>query len=118
MQGSWAAQLLCSKCKVAPIKTITIPRLELCAIELGSKLLAKIKSISMLANAPVFVWTDSEIALYWIRKSSGELKTFVANRVSRILKSIVAEQSRHVRSEENPADLLSRGIKAENLINN
>lgn len=115
--GQWSARLLSGRSKVAPIKVVTIP-LELCAIELGSKLLTRIKEIATFANAPVFLWTDSEIALYWIRKPTGELKTFVAKRVSRILQTITIEQSRHIRSEMNPADLLSRGVKTENLIDN
>lgn len=97
--GNWSAKLLCSKSRVSPIKIVTIPRLELSAIELGCKMLQKIKDIPMLTKAEIFVWTDSEIALYWMRKPINELKTFVANRVNRILNIITSEQSRHVRSE-------------------
>lgn len=100
---------------MAPIKIVTIPRLELCAMELGCKMLTKIREMPMLAEVPVFLWTDSEIALYWIRKPPSELKTFVANRVNRILQSITIDQSRHIASRENPADLLSRGVKVETL---
>lgn len=116
--GSWSAKLLCSKSRVAPIKIVTIPRLELSAIELGCSMLVRIKEIPMLANVGIFVWSDAEIALRWIRKPVNELKTFVANRVTRILEAITIEQSRHVRTEHNPADLLSRGVRAETLISN
>lgn len=116
--GQWSAKLLCSKSRVAPIKVVTIPRLELCAVELGCNLLCKIRAIPMLKDAAVFLWTDSEIVLHWMRKPTHELKMFVANRVSRIRQAVTIEQSRHVRSEQNPADLLSRGVKADALIEN
>lgn len=112
----WKAMLLCSKSKVAPLKTVTVPRLELCAVELGSKLLSRIRAIETFAAAPAFIWTDSEIALYWLRKQPNELKTFVANRVAKVLQVVRPEQSRHIRSEENPADLVSRGVSADSLI--
>lgn len=55
--------------------------------------------------------------LYWLRKPINELKTFVTNRVNRILKVVKSDQSRHVRTEQNPADLLTRGVRTETLIN-
>lgn len=116
VDGVWSATLLCSKAKVAPIKIVTVPRLELCAIELGSKLTQKIRLIEALKDAPVFLWTDSEIVLHWLRKSYNELKTYVASRVSRILQVIKVDDSYHVRTNENPADLLSRGVYTQALI--
>lgn len=72
----------------------------------------------MLTNASIHVWTDSEIALHWLRKPIDNLKVFVANRVTRILDVASVDQFRHICSEENPADLISRGISAENLLSN
>lgn len=114
----WKSELLCSKSRVAPIKLITIPRLELCAVSLGCKLLSQVKRISMLQGVPVFLWTDSEIVLHWIRKPMGQLKLFVANRVSKILETIEIRDLRHIRSGENPADLISRGIGTKTIIKN
>lgn len=102
---------------MAPLKELTIPRLELCAVELGSKLLPKIKLMQIFHKSQSFMRTDSEIVLYWLRKASNELKVFVANRVVRILSAVEVEQCRHIRSEENPADLLSRGTHVSSLLN-
>lgn len=116
--NAWDARLLCSRSRVSPVNIMTIPRLELCAIELGCKLLQKIREIPRLSIGEVFLWTDSTITLYWLRKPVKELKTFVANRVSRILNVIECGQARHIQSEQNPADLLSRGMKTRALIDN
>lgn len=115
--GNWSARLLCSKSKVTPIKTVTIPRLELLAVDLGATLLKRVRQIPMFKDAPVYMWTDSEIVLHWIRKPTANLKVFVKNRVDRILAKVSVEQIRHVRSKENPADLITRGARTETLTN-
>lgn len=115
---SWSARLLCSKSRVAPIRSQTIPILELSAVALTSNLIPRIRGIEQFNHAPIYVWTDSEIVLYWLRKPPHELKTFVANRVATILRRIDAEQTRHVSSQHNPADLLSRGTKTSTLVQN
>lgn len=116
--GRWSAKLLCARTRVAPIKTLTIPRLELNAVVLGCSLVDKIRAVPMFEKAPIFMWTDSEIVLHWLRKPTDQLKVFVSNRVVKIQKRVTMNQCRHVRSEENPADLLSRGLRAESLIGN
>lgn len=117
-RGSWRARLLCARSRVAPIKMVTIPRLELCAVELCCQLITKFKEIPVFTNSPIHIWTDSEIVLHWLRKPINELKLFVANRVSRILATCSVENIRHIRSELNPADLISRGVKVETFIDN
>lgn len=114
--GQWSAKLLCSKRRVAPVKIVTIPRMELLAVELGCLLLKRVMAIPMFEKASVFLWTDSEIVLHWLRKSPDQLRTFVSNRVTNILKVVKIEQTRHVRSEQNPADLVSRGVGVSALI--
>lgn len=117
-KGQWRANLVCARSRVAPIKLVTIPRLELCAMELSCKLIPKIREIPMFEMAPISIWTDSEIVLHWLRKPSNELRPFVANRVSKILRGSTLEQFRYIKSNQNPADLISRGIKTENLLTN
>lgn len=66
----------------------------------------------------MFFWSDSTITLHWIRTSSHKLKTFVANRVSQIQEDTRVGVWRHVPSEDNPADALSRGQSPLEFISN
>ncbi|GBM33740.1 hypothetical protein AVEN_75812-1 [Araneus ventricosus] len=108
--GGSDVKLLISKSRVAPLKFVTIPRLELCAAVLLSKLMRRVLRALKLEVSKTYFWTDSTIVLSWLEKECKELKTFVANRISIIRTLTVAEQWNHVPSKQNPADLISRGM--------
>lgn len=55
-------------------------------------------------------WTVSMVVLAWMNSQTSRLKTFVANRVCQILDSTSIEQWSHVKTDDNPADVLSRGV--------
>lgn len=108
--SKWSAKLLRSRTRVAPVDATeqTIPRLELCSIVLACTLAKQIRKNEAFAQTTVHIWSDNEVALYWVRKPIHQLKTFVANRVSQILREVNAEQTRYISTDQNPADLPSR----------
>lgn len=103
--------LLCSKSRVAPIKVQTIPRLELCAALLAAELMTRVQSDLGLHNNAIYFWTDSQIVLSWIHNNPGRMPVYVAHRIAKVLRLTIADQWRHVPSKQNPADVLSRGLK-------
>jgi len=110
-----SVQLLCAKSRIAPMKKLTIPRLELCAAVLGAELTTRVQLDMKLTNIPTYLWSDSNIVLSWIQSPSATLHTFVANRISTIHQLTKSEQWHHVSSGDNPADVISRGCSPEKL---
>ncbi|CAI6371089.1 unnamed protein product [Macrosiphum euphorbiae] len=114
-QGTWQSRLLCSKTRVAPLKSTTIPRLELSGALLLAQLAAKVADSWSIKCEAIHLWTDSMIVLGWLNSHSSRLKTFVANRVSQTLELTRAKQWHYIPTNENPADVLSRGTTAQEL---
>ncbi|XP_055633346.1 uncharacterized protein LOC129773726 [Toxorhynchites rutilus septentrionalis] len=114
--GGRISNLLITKSRVAPLRTQSIPRLELCAALLGSQLINQILTSTEFSGSVVF-WTDSSVVLHWINSPSFAWKTFVSNRISEIQKLSDGHTWRHVPSEMNPADQISRGAQPKQILN-
>ncbi|GFW13756.1 integrase catalytic domain-containing protein [Trichonephila clavipes] len=110
--GNVSTNVLCSKSRIAPLKSVTIPRL---AAVLLAKLIRKtIKSMKIPFN-DIVLWTYSTIVLAWIKKYPSVLKPFVKNRISVIQHLTEVSSWKHVQSQENPADIISRGIDTDKI---
>ncbi|GFT76162.1 integrase catalytic domain-containing protein [Trichonephila clavipes] len=102
-------RLIRAKTRVAPLKTMTIPQLELMACCIGARLVHSVYAALDVPDLKIIAWSDSMVALWWL-KNHGDWSVFVANRVNEINSLVPSQFWRHVPSQLNPADLLSRGI--------
>ena len=119
-KGKVTSSILMSKSRLAPIKKTTIPRLELSGAALAVKQdvqLRKELSKEIHLQESVF-WTDSTIVLSYINNMDKRFHTFVANRIQMIHDCSNPHQWKHVPSKLNPADDISRGQSAKDLIQN
>ena len=115
--GNSSCHLVCSKSRVAPLTATSIPRLELMAAVLGLRLSMSVANVLEIPVHDVNYWSDSMNVLYWIRGRSRSYKPFVANRIGEIQTVTNPCQWRYVPTQLNPADIVSRGISALQLVN-
>ena len=119
--GQVDCRIIASKARVAPIKQVTIPKLELMGALLLAELMHTIRNVLLQELYPEkitsFYWVDSLVALCWV-KNSKPWKQFVRNRVLKILELTDRSQWRFCPSVLNPADLPSRGVCGKDLSRN
>ncbi|KAG7453482.1 hypothetical protein JOB18_018614 [Solea senegalensis] len=108
--------LVMGKSRVAPIKVTTIPRLELTAAVVSVAASNTLKEELGLADIDEYFWTDSKVVLGYINNEARRFHTFVSNRVQKIHLSTAPQQWRYVSTNNNPADLASRGSNASEIL--
>lgn len=113
----FSTRLVCSKTRVAPLKRLTIPRLELAAALLLARLVKHTSKALGLQEVPVYLWTDSSVALTWITANPSRWKDFVRNRVTAIQEALPLAKWRFVSGKQNPADCASRGLRPDQFCN-
>ena len=102
------------KARVTPMKALSIPKLELQAALLATRLKEETLKGLIFKVTDIFMWTDNTTVLQWPNPCS-KLPVFVGNRTGEILESYTTDQWHHILSRDNPADTGTRGISSEAL---
>ena len=98
---------------LAPLKGVTIPRLELMAAVTAVRTAALIEdALGVSSDREDFFWTDSTTVLRYIRNTTTRYHTFVSNRLAVIHDGSKTESWRYCPSRSNPADDVSRGVQS------
>lgn len=114
--GRVCCSFLLSKSRLAPLKALSIPRLELNAATLAVKLDRMFrKELELPITSSVF-WTDSMSILRYISNNDKRFHTFVSNRLTVIHDGSSVNQWRHVDSKRHPSDVTTRGLSAKALL--
>ena len=117
--GGHKCSFVMSKSRLAPIKTLTMPRLELNAARTGARLSKMVVHEIGLPVERVQYWSDSTITIQYIQNKKHRMKIFVGNRITEIQNISLSVQWAHVDGLLNPADLLRRSVmNPEKLMSN
>lgn len=100
-----------SKTRVTPLKSISIPRAELQAAVLGTRMAIMVKESHDISPHRTFFWSDSVTVLRWLRMDGGRLKQFVSHRIGEIQESTNVEDWHWIPTDLNVADDATRDDK-------
>ena len=115
--GEWNTSLIFARARVAPLKEIKFPRLELLASLLCARLAVFVQNeLRVNDQSSVHCWTDSTVTLAWIKSNPDRWKVFVKNRVIDIQSLVPPHSWHHCKGTDNPSDLLTRGISSQELM--
>ncbi|EGT57467.1 hypothetical protein CAEBREN_14974 [Caenorhabditis brenneri] len=125
--GSFSSSLVFSKSRIRPSNggpEYTIPRMELMALEIAANAAVNLTKELHMNLKDVVLFSDSTCCLFWVlsKVNNNFGSTWVNNRVQKIHKNLLELQQqkleptvRYVPSEENPADIASRGCSIKEL---
>ena len=115
--GTVTVRLIKAAKKCTPLRRQTIPRIELMAALEGAKLSNRLKKL-IKPNSTI-LFTDAIVVLFWIMKTDlHRFDDYIQVRLTQIHESTKNDSWRHIESGLNPADLLSRGVKLNHIMQN
>lgn len=97
-----------SKCKVAPLKYMSIPRMELQAALLAVRLADTLCKELKHKPCKRYFWCDSSVVLHWIRNNTRNYTTFVAHRLGEIDELSKPNEWRYIPTKLNIADIATK----------
>ncbi len=110
-----SSRLVMARAHVAPAKPTTIPRMELLAAELATKVRRRALKALKMPISKIFHWTDSITVLYWINSDDKRMQKYVHSRIQKIRQNTLITEWKHVPTKLNPADLATRGVSPRQL---
>ena len=116
--GGVHCTLLFGKSRVAPLKKITIPLMELTTATMAVKMNKIVNDALKKPVDKVYFWTDSMSVIRYIANERTRFQTFVANRIAIIRDATSVKQWRYVGTKHNPADYASRGLCGKDIESN
>ena len=114
-EGRIQCSFAIGKSRLAPLKPMTIPRLELSAATVAVKLDRMLRRELEIQVARSVFWTDSTAVIKYISNENRRFQTFVANRIAVIRDGSDPSQWNYVQTKMNPADDASRGVPVKDL---
>ncbi|CAG2245419.1 unnamed protein product [Mytilus edulis] len=117
-EGMIHCSFVLGKSRVAPLKKVTIPRMELTAATRAVKLSKVILEELNYSIDKTFFWTDSMSVLRYISNQNIRFHTFVANRLEVIHEATIVDQWKYINTKLNPADYASRGMSVSKFESN
>ena len=113
--GNITARMLISKSRMAPLKAVSIPRLEFLGAPIGLRLTRQVFFALKIPTNGVTHWVDSVNVGYWIQGQSREYKPFIAHHVGEVHEFSAPNQWGYVSTDVNPADPGTKGLTVDEL---
>ena len=114
--GHFSSCLVPAKCRVTPIKRISIVRLEMNGALLAKRLKVFIEKETRIKFARVYFFVDSEIVVAMLQKESYGFSTYIGLRVGEIQQATESADWFWIEGRLNIADWITKGKSPIELI--
>ena len=104
-----------TKSRIAPLKTIILPWLELMEALVVAGMCKYLKNVFGILIEKCFLWSDTKILITWLRGSPNNWKPFVSNHIAEIQAICSSEKWNYYAWKQNAADLMTRGVSSSTL---